>query len=103
MPSHSSKQSNASKTHTIDSVNRQTDHDQGKANACNPKRKRATCKKTRDPPLMLSDPIDSSSSDTKSFDVDDMYRSNSEVETINMRPFTKEEPRLLEDNQACSI
>ena len=36
-------------------------------------------------PLMLSDPLDSSTSDTRSFDEDDMYRSDSDVETISLK------------------
>ena len=36
-------------------------------------------------PLMLSDPLDSPSSDAKSFDEDDMYGSDSDVETISLR------------------
>jgi hypothetical protein len=38
-------------------------------------------------PLMLTDPLKSPSSDTMSFDEDDMYGSNSKVETISLRPF----------------
>jgi hypothetical protein len=38
-------------------------------------------------PLMLSDPLESPSSDTMSFDEDDMYGSNSDVETISLRPY----------------
>ncbi|KAN0127850.1 hypothetical protein V8E53_014297 [Lactarius tabidus] len=41
----------------------------------------------RPSPLMLSDPLDSPSSDARSFDDDDMYGSDSDVETISLRPF----------------
>ncbi|KAN0135974.1 hypothetical protein V8E53_006135 [Lactarius tabidus] len=41
----------------------------------------------RPSPLMLSDPLDSPSSDARSFDEDDMYGSDSDVETISLRPF----------------
>ena len=37
-------------------------------------------------PLMLSDPLDSPTSDTKSFGEDDMYGSDSDVETISLKP-----------------
>jgi len=36
---------------------------------------------------MLSDPLESPSSDTMSFDEDDMYGSDSDVETISLKPF----------------
>jgi len=36
-------------------------------------------------PLMLSDPLDSPSSDAKSFDEDDMYGSDSDAETISLK------------------
>ena len=36
-------------------------------------------------PLMLSDPLDSPTSDTKSFDEEDMYGSDSDVETISLK------------------
>jgi len=36
-------------------------------------------------PLMLSDPLDSPTSDTRSFDEDDMYGSDSDVETISLK------------------
>ena len=36
-------------------------------------------------PLMLSDPLNSPTSDTRSFDEDDMYRSDSDVETISLK------------------
>ena len=41
---------------------------------------------TRLSPTMLSDPISSPSSDTQSFDVDDMYGSDPDPETISLRP-----------------
>jgi hypothetical protein len=41
----------------------------------------------RPSPLMLSDPLESPSSDMISFDEDDMYGSNSDVETISLRPY----------------
>ena len=40
-------------------------------------------------PTMLSDPISSPSSDTQSFDVDDMYGSDPDPETISLRPILK--------------
>ena len=36
-------------------------------------------------PLMLSDPLGSPTSDTRSFDEDDMYGSDSDVETISLK------------------
>ncbi|KAH9171291.1 hypothetical protein EDB89DRAFT_1907147 [Lactarius sanguifluus] len=39
---------------------------------------------------MFSDPIDSSSSDAKSFDEDDMYGSDSNAETISLKPDSME-------------
>ena len=37
-------------------------------------------------PVMLSDSLSSSSSDDKSFDEDDMYGSDSDIETVSLRP-----------------
>ena len=36
-------------------------------------------------PLMLSDPLDSPTSDTRTFDEDDMYRSDYDVDTISLK------------------
>ena len=36
-------------------------------------------------PIMLSDPLDSPSSDAKSFDEEDMYGSDSDVETVSLK------------------
>ena len=41
---------------------------------------------TRHSPVMLSDPLSSPSSDEQSFDEDDMYGSDPDVETISLRP-----------------
>jgi hypothetical protein len=41
----------------------------------------------RPSPLMLSNPLDSPSSDARSFDEDNMYGSDSDIETISLRPF----------------
>jgi hypothetical protein len=54
------------------------------------------------PPSMLLDPIDSSSSDTKSFDEDDMYGSDSGVETISLKPDSKEEARSTNEYMVCN-
>jgi hypothetical protein len=44
---------------------------------------------------MFSDPLDSSSSDDQSFDEDDMYGSDSGVETISLGPESKDEIQSL--------
>jgi hypothetical protein len=44
-------------------------------------------------PLMLSDPLESPSSDALSFDEDDMYGSDTDVETISLVP-TRAVPEL---------
>jgi hypothetical protein len=43
----------------------------------------------RPSPIMLSNPLDSPSSDAKSFDEDDMYGSDSDIETISLKPFLR--------------
>ena len=44
------------------------------------------CWTARASPVMLSNSLSSSSSDDKSFDEDDMYGSDSNIETISLRP-----------------
>jgi hypothetical protein len=50
---------------------------------------------------MLSDPLDSSSSDTRSFNEDDMYGSDSGVETISLKPDLKEKERDTKETMVC--
>jgi hypothetical protein len=52
-------------------------------------------------PLMLSDPLDSPSSDARSFDEDDMYGSDSDVETISLRPFRVQPALNAGDSLVC--
>lgn len=59
---------------------------------------RTSRKDPRNPPSMLSDPIDSPSSDTKSFDEDDMYGSDSDVETISLKPDSDEQTRVVNEH-----
>ncbi|KAN0130424.1 hypothetical protein V8E53_011825, partial [Lactarius tabidus] len=47
-------------------------------------------------PFMLSEPLDSSSSDTKSFDEEDMYRSGSEIETVSLPSGSNQVQQSLE-------
>lgn len=53
------------------------------------KPKQKVNRKTCTSPIMLSDPLESPSSDEKSFDEDDMYGSDSGVETISLKPFLR--------------
>jgi hypothetical protein len=55
----------------------------------------------RPSPLMLSDPLDSPSSDARSFDEDDMYGSDSDVETISLRPFRAQPAINAGDSLVC--
>ncbi|KAF8258426.1 hypothetical protein EI94DRAFT_1815345 [Lactarius quietus] len=50
-------------------------------------------------PVMLSDPIDDSSSDTQSFNEDDMYGSDSGIQSISMKPHSKEEVTISNEVQ----
>jgi hypothetical protein len=51
---------------------------------------------------MFSDPIESSSSDVESYDEDDMYGTDSEIESIPLHP-VKERPALDIDHDSVSI
>jgi hypothetical protein len=46
---------------------------------------------------MFSDPLDSTSSDEQSFDEDDMFGSDSDVETISLTSGSKEVSQTSED------
>jgi hypothetical protein len=52
---------------------------------------------------MLCDPLDSSSSDTQSFDEDDMYGSDSGMETISLKPSSKEQARSADEHMVCNL
>jgi hypothetical protein len=54
------------------------------------------------PPTMFSDPLDSSSSNTRSFDDDDMYGSDSGVETISLKHDLKEKARDNKETMVCT-
>jgi hypothetical protein len=51
---------------------------------------------------MLSEPLDSSSSDTKSFDEEDMYRSGSEIETVSLPSGSNQVQQSLEHTVCAS-
>ena len=51
---------------------------------------------------MLSDPSDSSSSDTRSFDVEDMFGSDSEIETISLPSGLPQEVEVAEGCMVCT-
>lgn len=68
----------------------------------NQKHKRNPRRNFRSPPAMLSDPLDSSSSDTQSFDEDDMYGSDSGVESFSLNPDSEEEERSTTDSVVCT-
>ncbi|KAI9432529.1 hypothetical protein H4582DRAFT_2083395 [Lactarius indigo] len=59
---------------------------------------------SRSPPLhtptMFSDPVDDSPSDTQSFDEDDMYGSDGDVETISLKPLLE---HVSEEQETSSI
>jgi hypothetical protein len=50
---------------------------------------------------MLSEPLDSSSDDTKSFDEEDMYGSDSDIETISL-PGRSREVEESPDHTVCA-
>lgn len=56
----------------------------------------------RDPPTMLSDPLDGSLSDNQSFDEDDMYGSDSDIETISLKPESEEQARSTNEYIVCN-
>ncbi|KAI9431756.1 hypothetical protein H4582DRAFT_2062363 [Lactarius indigo] len=49
---------------------------------------------------MFSDPVDDSPSDTQSFDEDDMYGSDGDVETISLKPLLE---HVSEEQETSSI
>ena len=56
----------------------------------------------QDMPLMLSDPLDSSSSDTMSFDEEDMFGSDSDIEIISLPSGSQDEVENAQDNMVCT-
>ena len=52
-------------------------------------------------PIMLSDPLDSPSSDVKSFDEEDMYGSDPDVETISLKQPGQVQSSASDDALAC--
>jgi hypothetical protein len=50
---------------------------------------------------MFFDPLDSSSSDTQSFDEDDMFGSDSGVETISLKPESEEQASPTNEYTVC--
>jgi hypothetical protein len=96
---HSSSTSHRLRSHTPDSVTQscQADH---KTAARSFQRKAQ--RDIRDP-TMLSDPLDGSSSDTQSFDEDEMYGSDSGVETISLKPNSKEDAGSADELMVCKL
>ncbi len=74
---------------------------QAKKMAPDRKHKQKSRKNDCNPPDMLSDPLDGSSSDAQSFDEDDMYGSDSGVETISLKPDSNNEARETKDMMVC--
>jgi hypothetical protein len=95
-----SSTSHPSGSHTPDAVtrDRQTAHETADRTY-----KRKARRDVRNPPTMLCDPLDSSSSDTQSFDEDDMYGSDSGVETISLKPSSKEQARSADEHMVCNL
>lgn len=56
----------------------------------------------RAPPTMFFDPMDSSPSDTESFNEDDMYGSDSGDEIISLRTVSKEKAQSPDDPSVCT-
>jgi hypothetical protein len=52
---------------------------------------------------MFSDPVDGSSSDTQSFDEDDMYGSDSGVETISLAPLSNTQAKTTGEHMVCGL
>ena len=71
----------------------------GASRAPNRKGRRTPRRKVRSPQAMFPDPLDSPSSDTKSFDEDDMYGSDSGVETISLASGSKEKVQSPDDDK----
>jgi hypothetical protein len=82
---------NTSVKHTI-----QTSH-HGIISAPARKQKQRSPRTFRHTKVMFSDPLDSTSSDEQSFDEDDMFGSDSDVETISLTSGSKEVSQTSED------
>ena len=100
MPSHTSDVQCTAESHPTGAAHLA---DQQPSTAGDGKRKRAVHKNNNDSLFMFSDPVDSSSSDTESFDVDDMYGSDPDVQTISMKHLTIEEPMSSDENNVCTL
>lgn len=100
MQSHSSKVKHSSSTSRSSDTILQ-DH-KAPNNAPDQKHRQKARRDVRNPPTMFSDPLDSSSSDTRSFDDDDMYGSDSGVETISLKHDLKEKARDNKETMVCT-
>jgi hypothetical protein len=67
------------------------------------KRKQKGQRSVRNSPIMFSDPINDSSSDTQSFDEDDMYGSDSGVETISLAPPSNAQDGMTNEHIVCHL
>jgi hypothetical protein len=65
--------------------------------------KRQFRRDTRNPSVMLCDPLDSPSSAPLPFHEDEMYGSDSDVETIILNPNSKGQARLSDEHTVCSL
>ena len=57
--------------------------------------------KRGDPPSMFTDPLDSSSSDDMSFDEEDMYGSDPDVESISLGAGSNDNMQCLDEEVVC--
>ena len=61
------------------------------------KRRRARRKNIRTSTVLFYNAVDGSASDTKSFDEDDMYGSDSDVDTISLKPHSDIQPTITSE------
>src|SRR3984885_10279719 len=102
MQSHTSEGNSASSTPDT-SVKQTVKHESHRstAKAAVQKRKRTSHKISFNPDVMFSEPLDSPSSDAKSFNEDDMYGSDSDVETYSLGYGSEEDIQSSNQDMVC--
>ena len=101
MQSHTSEGNSASSTldMSVEQAVKQDHHTTAKAAV--QKRKRTSRKISFNPDVMFSEPLDSPSSDAKSFNEDDMYGSDSDVETYSLGYGSEEAIQSSNQGMVC--
>lgn len=98
IPSHMSRKMHTSSvSHTLSTHAFNADAPKITNKGVNRKRRRAHRRNIKTSTILFYNAVDGSASDTKSFDEDDMYGSDSDVETISLKPHSDTQPTMTNE------